>query len=182
MRPEMLFALVFLIFVSKPACSEQGALLVKQGVVSLIGHTNNASETTLMHGVNIGSVAVRGNFVIGIDQRGQLVYVNLSKKEATLLHTGSGFVSPNWLIPGKLVVAGRSRTDGTDGDAGYWLVDVLREKARCVFDPLEIDFPFAANSVISRDGKLIAFGGTGGNVVVTSVDDWKKHTIPASRR
>jgi Tol biopolymer transport system component len=99
-------------------------------------------------------------FAIGTKRRGELVRYDVSSKQFVPILSGISAFNPTFSTDGKWVVytsfpdhsLWRSRSDGTD-------------RLQLTFPPVQVAYPF-----ISPDGLRVAYGTTGGEISIISID------------
>jgi len=99
-------------------------------------------------------------FAIGTKRRGELVRYDVGSKQFVPILSGISVFNPTFSADGKWVVytsfpdhsLWRSRSDGTD-------------RLQLTFPPVQVAYPF-----ISPDGSRVAYGTTGGEISIISMD------------
>jgi Tol biopolymer transport system component len=99
-------------------------------------------------------------FAIGTKRRGELVRYDVSSKQFVRILSGISAFNPTFSTDGKWVVytsfpdhsLWRSRSDGSD-------------RLQLTFPPVQVAYPF-----ISADGSRVAYGTTGGEISIISMD------------
>ena len=138
-------------------------LWVAQVQAGLLQHTQSPVQLTNGPLSYTGPIPSRDGtqiFAIGTKRRGELVRYDVTSKQFVPILSGISAFNPTFSTDGKWVVYTsfpdhslcRSRSDGTD-------------RLQLTFPPVQVVYPF-----ISPDGSRVAYGTTGGEISIVSMD------------